>query len=793
MVKHVVPLWIVPFLCAWTGTAQAELLIFDSADQWRTWQMPHGLVQIDKAGELRLVKFRKEINAAADAHLFTHVTQERGEVSGGIWAAGSNPSSAANVIDGDPATYWKPDPASQQEDWFVDIDLGRAVLARQIRLTFPDREGARPFRQFTVYATTGARIIATEDVFEFIPVYRTSQENRATSIVIPLSYIGTDSTLVLDEGMDVDPVYESDYQVVQYISIVAEEQSEDAALVEVEVIGVGDNVSLGTQQRGFFFNGLVAVTPHNLFDGDMNTFSMVTSGHEGEGGEQMDWEGAGTWWGVDLGAVFFIDNFFFYYQNRGEGVSSFIWFNSSSGPGHRILYSAGERSIGTGLPVTQALDYTELVTHINPSGDDLFQIRYMFKPRKMRHIFWHGTTPLNWAEARTMECMLFSPGHPAQVTLVSDFIDLGAISGDQRPKVVKAIHWNADLPADTRLRLRSRSGNTMESVYTFYDKKGTPVTEEKWNSSPKVIRGPIDTTIAIGEDWGAWSNVYQFSGETFQSDSPRRFVQLEMILSSEDPDVAPLVRSLSIEYEDALLQEAKGSILPRQTRPNVDTHFTYTLWPTADSEDSGFDLLRLTIPNLRDVQDVAVRAGERQITPSQLSTLADSLLIALPAKILGDSLQLDFTTRVFQNATLFALDLGDSDRPELWQSVVPAERRSNIVLLPELADSDRLLGDLRISSPVLTPNGDGINDRVDVDFVVYKLISAAPRAQIYDLSGRLVAAMEQTLATSTHRTYTWSGRDLSEALVPPGVYLCRVDLEAAAGEDTELRAISVAY
>ena len=32
----------------------------------------------------------------------------------------------------------------------------------------------------------------------------------------------------------------------------------------------------------------------------------------------------------------------------------------------------------------------------------------------------------------------------------------------------------------------------------------------RYNSLPKVIRGPIDTTVVVGADWGAWSNFYQF-------------------------------------------------------------------------------------------------------------------------------------------------------------------------------------------------------------------------------------------------------------------------------------------
>ena len=34
--------------------------------------MPAGLVQVDAKGVLRLTKYRKEVDAIRDAHLFTH-------------------------------------------------------------------------------------------------------------------------------------------------------------------------------------------------------------------------------------------------------------------------------------------------------------------------------------------------------------------------------------------------------------------------------------------------------------------------------------------------------------------------------------------------------------------------------------------------------------------------------------------------------------------------------------------------------------------------------------------------
>ena len=88
-------------LIAGVGSAWAESLRFDSEAGWRSWQMPRDLVQIGAEGGLRLKKFRKEINAVANAGNFSHPTQERGEVAGGIWEAKSSPQMANFAIDGD--------------------------------------------------------------------------------------------------------------------------------------------------------------------------------------------------------------------------------------------------------------------------------------------------------------------------------------------------------------------------------------------------------------------------------------------------------------------------------------------------------------------------------------------------------------------------------------------------------------------------------------------------------------------------------------------------------------------
>lgn len=768
--------------------AGADVFRIDSQAEWQSWQIPQGIVAVTADGGLELVKFRRQINAIADAPLFTHPSQKRGEVQGGIFRAGSNEPEAGRLIDGDPATYWQPDPADQLIKWSVDIDLGRPVLAREIELVFPDEEGARPFQQFSVFVTQGARIQAQDDVFRYRKVYETTRPNSATSIVITLRGSELDTTRVIDGEVEVDLLAEQNYQMVRLVRIVVDEQSPDAALAEVGVLAQGDNVSLGTLARGGSFeHGLLARGPQNMFDGNMDTFGNILT----SGGTKGGWREGGLWWQADLGALFWVDEMFIYFQTRGEGTSSFLFEGLHHGRGYNLLFSDGRRTTGGELDLTFLLREDIAIDAGQASSRQVRHIRYLFAPRKIRYLFWHGHEDSGWF-SHPMEFMIFSPGHPAQVVLRSGFINLGQVSGDGRPKAIKSLSWEAITPDQTRLQLRSRAGNALDEVYTFHDRTGADITETKWNSSPKVLRGEIDTTLVVGQDWGAWSNFYQLAGEAFKSETPRRFIQLELILSTEDPAVAPEVGSLSIDFEDALVQSAKGRILPRQTSANETTLFNYTVWPVGDNDDSGFNRVRILAPNAVDEDRLEVIVGGEAVAPTQISKDGEHLVIDLPALIRADSVAISFTTRVLRNATAFGVDLGHSDRPGLWQSVEARERRDNIVFLPELAGDERLIGDLAISPRSFTPNGDGINDAVEIRFALFKVTEAKPRVKIYDLSGREVAELDRSSGDGLE-LFRWGGLDREGGIVPPGIYLCHIDAMAESGVDEIIQTIAVVY
>ena len=118
--------------------------------------------------------------------------------------------------------------------------------------------------------------------------------------------------------------------------------------------------------------------------------------------------------------------------------------------------------------------------------------------------------------------------------------------------------------------------------------------------------------------------------------------------------------------------------------------------------------------------------------------------------------------------------------------------------MPLFAESRRLIHELRAEPQVVTPNGDGINDGAAVRFAVLK-VDAARRIQValYDLGGRPVRLLYDEMGTSAlyggDGEIVWNGRDEAGNLVPPGAYVCRVEVRGDATEEARQVLVSVAY
>ena len=277
-----------------------------------------------------------------------------------------------------------------------------------------------------------------------------------------------------------------------------------------------------------------------------------------------------------------------------------------------------------------------------------------------------------------------------------------------------------------------------------------------------------------GSDWSGWSPIYTTPEGVFQSPTPRSYVQLQVKLGNHNPEVAPLLRHIALQFDDALISGGVTSrIMPQQVAFDSLAMFTYVLKPNFRSGDQGFD--RVLIQTPAEVREVSIKVGGEKVIPLAVTMVGDSLRVDLPQRVRQDSVEVVFETRVQANATAFDAWVSAAEAG-LQQGVRPEKRHAATVFVPSVASGDELIRLVEVTH-LVTPNGDGINDEATIRFVLAKVEASQPEVSIYDLSGRQV----MTLAGGTVG-FSWDGRDEAGKLLPPGAYICQIKLAADVGE-----------
>ena len=760
----------------------ADQLRYDSVRDWRQWELPLGAVDLMAPGVIQPTEIGKRTDAIRDLNAF----------GGGIRDAGTNRNTARLVIDGNATTGWAPDPDSAPEKWFLEVDLGRAVSAKSVTLVF-DTENP-PFELFDLLISTG------EPETDFIAapiegslVYRTKarfKENTRHRV-----------TYLIDE-IDVEPLQFIRFEPLLLVP--------DARLVEIEVESIGDNIALGLLERGgkVDININLAKTDQQplgkaraLFDGDL--YERWRAGTASRGLNDILAHMI-----LDLGAVYWVD------QVRVIGG---VVVRSGFGGGITTRHYVSRRRWGFRFYELMTSDgslspdgtrlYTKHFSGEAPSNQRAYGLvdhHFDLLPTRYMRIFWKywdtscfsyqrlgeqggiNKVPGCGAGGETDEIQIFGHGFPQEVSFQSPLVDLGT------GKNLNSIEWSGDQPPGTLIEIRTRTGTEVLESYSYYDKNGKEVTPRKYDKLIPSFKGPIDTTLTPGGDWSAWSRIYSFSGEAFLSPSPRRFMEIDIRMTSDSPEAAATLDFLGINFTEPLAGRALGEIFPQQAQPGVPTEFTYYLRP---EDTKGFD--RLAVESSAPVHFMGIVRNGADLEV-QTDTTADGFRVHLPNRISTDQIiELKFESSVFRQSTRFDVFLQDSRQDEsVRQRVDPGnvsdqiESNTNIVSLPV---SRNLFANAELSSTVITPNDDGINDQLVLSIDLVNLIEPRPlRLRLYDLAGRSVYDRSDQ-GQAGQRQFNWDGRNNAGSRVAPGVYILEILLEGDAGDEKTQEIISVIY
>lgn len=401
------------------------------------------------------------------------------------------------------------------------------------------------------------------------------------------------------------------------------------------------------------------------------------------------------------------------------------------------------------------------------------------------------------------ELEVFGRGFVPKASYITQTIDLG------QPSALGAIRWAATRDPLATVMIQSRSGSDDQpEIYwrhtgvgdeiTSLGTNGQPLTEANYLALSPGVQGGITQDL---ENWSPWQT-YELeegaAGTRMRSPSPRQFVQFKVEFASSGLDGAQ-IDSLSFDYSQPPVAEAVvGEIWPGLAEVGEPTRFTYAVRAAMRAGQSGFTSLEVRTPALvESVDEVRIDGASVDFTSESDPGATEGFAVSFPRIDVDQSLlEVDFTARVFTYGTPFSGAVADQATDEVPLEITAGDavpKWTGDALKVRTSLGSQLLGKAQVSSSVLSPNGDDVNDTIELSIEVRRLTKALATIEIVDLAGRRVRTLRQDEVTSGLLTVVWDGRNDSGEKVLPGSYLYRIAVDSDAGEEASVGLIAVAY
>ena len=414
----------------------------------------------------------------------------------------------------------------------------------------------------------------------------------------------------------------------------------------------------------------------------------------------------------------------------------------------------------------------------------------------VRYVRLQSRTTLPWEVA---ELEVYGGGYVNQASHTSGIIDVGQTEGGLAN--LGRLTWSARTDPRARLEIRTRSGKTPDPLRYFQlivdqedvlelplpdpAKSGTAL--EQYENLPEDERiSRFDT-----DNWSFWSPPYTASGMRIVSPSPRRYFQFKIDLFSELHSDRVELDSLAFEFSSPIMVHGlNAEISPQLVAAGEVIPFSYTLQMEVREGDTGFDALEVVTPvaisSLRDfkVNDVSTALDSQRI-------FEDRFRLYFP-RITGDDLMLSFAFdgQVLVYGTQFESQVFDRQGPEEVPQI-PDPETSRLAVNVRLDNT--MLRAVKATPNPFTPNGDRVNDRAVLSYQVLKVLEPVPvSVEIRDLANNLVRVFRQEQTFGIHRQ-VWDGTDAGGRLVPPGLYLYRIEVETKIRTDAQTGIVGIAY
>ena len=421
---------------------------------------------------------------------------------------------------------------------------------------------------------------------------------------------------------------------------------------------------------------------------------------------------------------------------------------------------------------------------------------------------------------------IFAQGVPERVVYLSQIIDLGEMLNFGR------LHWSAtrlrllngavveDPDAEVWLRAEVRVGRDDDPAtyneYTDLGREKEVSREEYAGLTPLFNREPQPGLRAsIGYDsanWSFWSIPFTESGGQLNLRSGSH-LQLNLSLESRDFDAWIRLDSLWIETSPLLADEVVAEVArlddlqPTRGITEVElgqqTEFVYQIRAEFDSGTApGFDAFRIDTGSRATFRSLEIGSPPIAIDPAEVIEGEGGLSIHLGEKVTAANnapIRVVFASEVFEFAATFAGEVFDVGSESLPQPIAAgnaseAISTSSLQVLAAADKSPDFIQSIILSTGVLTPNGDGIHDQLDISYALYRLTGPVPVVlDVYALDGRRVAHIDKGLQGAGPGRLSWNGRDEAGRLMPPGLYLLSISLLTEFTQAKQLLTLGIAY
>ena len=504
----------------------------------------------------------------------------------------------------------------------------------------------------------------------------------------------------------------------------------------------------------------------------------------------------------DLGGLFNIDRVRFYPREKhlvDRFIETFIVGINDGDPlkdGTRE-YLVGER--WARRPPGGQRDF-EIV--LNATENTRSDIVIEMPDRPVRNILFEAPANIRGAW-EIAEFEIYGSGFAPQSTYVSNVIDLGqAVS-------LGRLNWSVEKDEGASINLIMRSGDdsdpntywrkTFRGDETTRYRDGKALVLSTYNKMDKGERAGITPDT---ENWQAWSPPYDLSlgNGALAGNKPRQFIQFAVHFSSTAA-AGGWLHYLQFEVSDPpVASQALAEIVPVQVAAGAVTQFTYKILPRLTGTDLGFDSIEIETP-ARVASIDQVRLEGVPVDFTEVRVEEDEFELRIPRMNLqrtNELLEVDFQAAVFQFGTVFAARIFDSEQPhEVHQEVTAGDAdqlADSNTLSVSLIDIDKkAVNVLRLPTRAFTPNGDGANDLLRIQYELLNLGAVPVAIDLYDLSGRRIGEIYRGTAASGSFEVTWDGRDAQANLVPPGLYILRLEVDSDGGVESEERVVSLVY